>query len=121
MYKTPVHSKLEYAAPVWDPGQVTLINALGAAQNAAARFTLGNYHRIASVSSTKNPLSMSPLVHQHKIFRLRLFHKTYFVNSILNQRLVITTPYVSSRVDHSHKVGISFCHANVRFMSFMQS
>lgn len=119
LYKTLVRPKLEYAASVWDPGLESLIKAIEVIQNTAARFILGNYNRTASVSSMKTNLSLPTLVERRKFFRLRLFHKIYFHNRILKQRLLIPPSYVSSRIDHSHKVGIPFCDTNKCFMSFI--
>lgn len=88
-------------------------------QSTAARFILGNYHHTASASSVMKLLSLSPPSPRHKIFRLRFFYKTLFVNSVLKQRLIIPLSYVSYRVGHSHKLGIPFCQANRYYTSFM--
>lgn len=119
LYKTLIRPRLEYAASVWDPGQVTLITALEAIQNRSARFILSNYHNTASVTAMKATLSLPPLALRRSISRLSLFHKIYFHNSILRDKLISRPFYVSSRNDHNHKVGIPISNTTTFHSSFV--
>lgn len=119
LYTTLVRSKLEYAASIWDPSSETLIKSLELVQNNAARFILHNYSRTASVSSMKNILQLSHLATRRKYNRLCLFHKIYYHNSFLRTTLISPPLYVSSRTDHSQKVGIMTCLTNTCFQSFI--
>lgn len=106
LYKILIRPKLEYAASIWDPGHDTLTTALESIQNRSARFILSNYHRTASVTSMKNSLCLPLLSLRRKISRLCLFHKMYFHNPLLRNRMITPPFYISSRLDHQHKVGV---------------
>lgn len=119
LYKVLIRPKLEYAASVWDPGLVTLVSTLEAVQNRSARFILTNYHRTASVTSMKTTLSLPPLSLRRKISRLSLFHKMYHHNSFLRDKIIARPVYVSSRIDHQHKVGIPNSITTTFYSSFV--
>lgn len=121
LYKTLVRPKLEYAASVWDPNTASLCNELESIQNRASRFILSNYHRTSSVTSMKESLSLPLLERRRKIFRLCLFHKIYHSNPTLRNRLLSRPSYVSSRIDHHHKVHVPSCRTNLFQDSFVPS
>lgn len=106
LYITYIRPLLEYAACVWDPGHVTLVNKLEAIQNRSSRFILRSYNRTSSVSAMKIRLNLPPLVMRRKIARLCAFQKIYYHNHVLKSRLLQPASFISSRIDHPHKVHI---------------
>uniref|UniRef100_A0A4D5RZL7 Putative endonuclease/reverse transcript n=1 Tax=Ixodes scapularis TaxID=6945 RepID=A0A4D5RZL7_IXOSC len=71
-----------------------------------ARFIFCNYHRSASASSMKSNLSLPLLSLRRKVSRLSLFHKISYSVSTLKEKLILSPPHTSFRLDHQHKVGI---------------
>lgn len=118
LFQTLVRSQLDYASSIWDPSTEVLSNQLEMIQNNAARFILSNYQRAASVSMMKTNLNLPSLTSRRKIARLCLFHKI-FSHSTLHHALLPPPSYVSSRLDHLHKVGIPTCNTKAFFHSFI--
>uniref|UniRef100_A0A0K8RCU2 Putative endonuclease/reverse transcript n=1 Tax=Ixodes ricinus TaxID=34613 RepID=A0A0K8RCU2_IXORI len=77
------------------------------------------YHQTASVSLMKANLSLSQLSVRRRVARLSLFHKIYYTNVTLQERLFELPFYVSSRVDHQQKVGIRYSNCNAFCHSFI--
>lgn len=119
LYKTLIRSKLEYACSVWDSSLHCLINTLESLQNRSARFILTNYGRTSSVTSMKLTLNLPHLSLRRKLARLSVFHKIYHSNQHLKTELLSNPSYVSSRIDHRHKVHVPHCHSNLLFDSFI--
>lgn len=117
LYKVLIRSKLEYSVSVWDPSHENLIHSLEMVQNNSVRFILSNYNRTASISTMKSNLDLPSLTSRRKISRLCLFHKL-FLHPSLRAEHILPPQYISSRLDHVHKVGIPSCRTNAFFQSF---
>lgn len=118
LYKTLIRPKLEYAASIWDPGQVNLTQSLEMVQNNSTRFILSNYNRTASISAMKSSLNLPSLYSRRKMFRRCLFHKLFY-HPLLRNEIISPPIYISPRLDHIHKVGIPLCRSNTFFQSFV--
>lgn len=79
-------SKLEYAAPMWSPRQVYLINELQSVQNCATWFINSPYSNDISISSFKRETGLANLFARRRITSL-------FAAQVLSQLSLSTTPH----------------------------
>lgn len=109
--------KVEYTASVLDPGHEAFINSIEVVQNNTARFIFGNYHRTASVTSTKKTLSLYSVADRRKIYH---FLKKYILITTSCFIHSLTPSYSPSRHDPiATKVSIPFCRTNACFTTFL--
>ena len=74
-YKTLVRPSMEYAASVWDPYTDNNINRLEMVQRRAARYTLNQWERCASVTAMLSTLAWRPLWVRRRDMRLVMLYK----------------------------------------------
>lgn len=114
LYKTYVHSVLDYACVVWDPSTVCDTEKLERVQNLATRFVCGRYDREFSPTLAKELLQWDTLDCRRRRLRLKFFH--IFHSKVgIDRHLYIKAPNnYSHRVDHKNKV-IEFPHRTHSF------
>ena len=74
-YIAYVRSILDYASPIWDPHLKKDIHALERVNRRAARYVIGDHHRLSSVSGMLQSLGWSTLEDRRREARLTLFYK----------------------------------------------
>ena len=74
-YIAYVRSILDYASPIWDTHLKKDIHALERVNPRAARYVIGDYHRLSSVSGMLGSLGWSTLEDRRREARLTLFYK----------------------------------------------
>ena len=74
-YFSYVRPTLEYASSVWDPYTVKAQHSIEMVQRRAARFALGRYHNISSVSGMLSTLKWHSLLVRRRQARLCMFYK----------------------------------------------
>ena len=74
-YIAYVRSILDYASPIWDPHLKKDIHALERVNRRAARYVIGDYHRLSSVSGMLRSLGWPTLEDRRREARLTLFYK----------------------------------------------
>ena len=95
-YKTLVHPKLEYAAPIWSPYCKTQIQQVEKVQRTAARWTCRRWHNISSVGEMLDELQWPTLVAQRDQSSLLYFHKIPLhgpkIYQVITQLIVLQAP-----------------------------
>ena len=86
-YTAYVRSILDYASPIWDPHLKKDILALERVNRRAARYVIGDYHRLSSVSGMLRSLGWSTLEDQRREARLTLFYKILKEKSRCRRRI----------------------------------
>ena len=119
-YTTMVRPILEYAGTVWDPFHNVHIRSLEAVQRRAARWTLQNYSREASVTDMLNTLEWRPLQERRCINRLTMFYKTVHLKTacIIPQWFPPTTHAYASRASHQLQYGSPNTNSDTYRLSF---
>ena len=80
LYLTYVHPHLEYAAPVWDPHQQGLINALESVQKFALKLCTKNWN--ASYDETLSNCNLPTLAHRRRLLKLSFLFQVVHGNFV---------------------------------------
>ena len=115
-YKTLVRPSMEYAATVWDPYTQNNINRLEMVQRRAARYTLNQWERCASVTAMLSTLAWRPLWVRRRDMRLVMLYK--IANKLVE---VPTNGYllpITRASRHCHELGFQVPHSTKEFHKF---
>ena len=105
-YNTLVRPQLEYASAVWDPNTDKLIRQIDQVQRRAARWTVNNFCRQASVIGIIENLGWRTLEQRRADARLCLFYK------VVHGLVAVPLP---DHVQYSNRISL-YCHS----MTFRQ-
>ena len=97
LVQTLVRPRLEYGVAAWDPYFTTDINTLERVQRRAARFTVGNYSREASVTEMMKKLDWDTLENRRRAHRLTCLYKIH------HDELDISKTYITPKTDRNRR------------------
>ena len=100
-YNTLLRQQLEYASAVWDPHNKKRISQIEQVQRRAARWTVSNFDRKASVTKMFQDLGWRTLNQRRADARLCLFFK------ILHCLVAVPLP---DYIQHSNRIS-RYCHS----------
>jgi Reverse transcriptase (RNA-dependent DNA polymerase)/Endonuclease-reverse transcriptase len=120
-YKAIVRPLLEYSSSVWDPHQAGLTHSVEMVQRRAARFCLGRYRKMDSVSDMLEELQWESLELRRKADRLKNFLRAYKGEDGLQDITshIRYAPNDRLRHVHAYRVGYINCHKDVGRYSFL--
>jgi len=113
-YKAMVRPILEYASPAWSPHNQTHVDRLEKTQRRAARWTMSNYSREASVTEMLSQLGWRTLNDRRSDARLCLFYKIVHGLVAVPMPAYICHPTRMSRLQHP----LSFRQLHCRIDSY---
>ena len=102
-YKTLVHPKLEYAAPIWHPYHETQIGQVEKVQRTAARWTCTRWRNTSSVGDMLDELEWPSLETRREQSSLTFFYKIHSGTVSLDKDKYLTPAPNLKRTRASHE------------------
>ena len=103
VYKTLVHPKLEYAAPIWHPYNETQVGQVEKVQRTAARWTCRRWRNTSSVGDMLDELEWPSLETRREQSSLTFFYKIHSGTVSLDKDKYLTTAPNLRRTRASHE------------------